>query len=178
MDGLFIQLAGSSSHLLFAPDVGIWAYPTDHPYADYSRSSISAANGSFTEEGGRLQGKGCVAELREGDAIFVPNHWWRQVHWRQSPPSRAVSRSASEDACCISLGLHFHNADALKLASQGSHLVGTQGGGTSHGASRRLPAHVHAQLARAAEELLRSASPSVRPDGLFNSCAQLLDGSR
>ena len=203
MDALYVQLAGRSSHLLFAADVGLLAYPADHPYADHSISSIRTAGG-FAAEAEMLRGKGGVAELRAGDALFVPNHWWRQVQSRRPADVRAAARAATgEAACCISLGLHFHNADAVKLASQAAYLMRTSTpapGSAAPSSLRRLPAHVHAQLARAAEALLEHDGPTAatcasqpapsteapvhatpadrRIEILIDNCTKLLEGLR
>lgn len=85
--------------LLFAADAeGMCAFPADHPYDHQSRRDLGhqtagAADGAATAAPTAAAhdpscNLGAAIEVRTGDALYVPTHWWRQTHERAAPKQK------------------------------------------------------------------------------------------
>ena len=151
LDNLFTQLGGTKQVLLFPPDTaGMRPFPSDHPYDSRSQVDLEAPTDAEKEA---LRGRGALATLEAGDALFIPNQWWHHIHASEGSPA---------DGLCISLNCWFNPFEELAVGRL----------------AWPLRPHVHAQVARAAESLLCAALPTRgHAARAFAALAGLLDGT-
>ena len=172
-DCIRMQLAASQRILVLPPDTpGLCAFPADHPSSSRAQTDLLApplettAGDDDEATGTQLRrGSAAVIEVREGDAIYVPARWW--VHAVDDAPQKrqAASRLSTAGALAnIAVVLAFQNNDHHELTQLPP-------------LPAALPAHVDAQIARAAEQLLRAAMPagSASTRSLLTNALHLLE---
>lgn len=89
LDNIYLQIGGSKSFLLFSPDTpALRPFPADHPYD--SRSQVDLER---PEQGcdPALFAAGGLAELRCGDALYIPSQWFHHVQATGLSPSISLN---------------------------------------------------------------------------------------
>ena len=100
LDNTFVQLRGAKDVLLFARDAGgMRAFPHDHPFSSRSQVDLEKPDAQAREE---LRGRGALARLEAGDALFIPAYCTRRRRGarrtREQPPG--VHMPMLGPACC------------------------------------------------------------------------------
>jgi len=78
---LYLQIRGAKRWLLFSPEYSAWLYPypKGHPLDRKARLNLEAPQVDEYPWAAELSGKGVVAEILPGDALWLPSHWWHAV---------------------------------------------------------------------------------------------------
>lgn len=105
---LYLQIAGRKRFLVFPPSSGplLWPYPRMHPSRGQSAVDWEApdarAHPEFLarESQDALRAEAAVAELRPGDLLYLPPHFWHRV-------------TTEEDSISISMWLRDEAARAF-----------------------------------------------------------------
>lgn len=79
---LYLQVRGAKRWLLFAPEDGpmLYPYPKGHPLDRKSRLDFASPQLDAFPLAAGLRGRGMLAVIRPGDALYLPSHWWHAVH--------------------------------------------------------------------------------------------------
>ena len=78
-------MRGSKQLTFFPPDAlaGLYPYPVDHPLHRRARVNLHAENDTERDEDfprfAEVKAMGQTIELREGDVVVFPKHWWHDI---------------------------------------------------------------------------------------------------
>ena len=94
-EALQVQVLGRRRVVLVSPAwsyEGAYPYPVSHPYDGRSMVDLDPGRVDYQKFGKFVRVRGDVAVLRPGDALFVPDRWWRHEHGASEAHAHAEFR--------------------------------------------------------------------------------------
>lgn len=152
-DNIYMQVAGEKRFLLFDPRCadGLYPFPVSHPYDEYAMVDLEQPDLQSFPKLRSLEGRGMVASVKKGAAIFIPTHWWHHVQGLTEPGDGPWSIS-------VNFWFAIH-----KVLLEGPH---------------PFPPHLELELARHVELLLSDVGGSAAVGSLARELLEDAEGSR